>query len=390
MATQHLITYQDLIEHLVTRSQGGAYDPEQRDIRQAIQEGYDDVQHGAEWTFLMAPLRIALHGAVSSSTIAYDHTGGTYERMVTLASGSWPTWAAQGTLKIGNATYLVDTYESSTQLTLREDSNPGADVASGTSYILYQSSYALPANFKVLRDVYVEGDATRLSYVNPREWFRQETQVIGSGSPSHFTVMGSSDEQAGLSLRVFPYPDADGTLVGLYQRRCRDLYYTGMETEATAGTVSGSAGSASVAGSGSAFAAEMVGSVIRFSRNTTTLPTARGGLNPYREQRVIKTRGSTTAITLTESLTYTHASSTLYVVSDPIDLDPTLLSVLRRACEWRLTQYRSPGKSGDAERNYVNELLLARERNNKVLRERAAGGEAGPLLVFPEVGPQIP
>lgn len=390
MATSNLLTYQDLIEHLVSRSQGGAYDPEQRDIRQAILEGYDDVQHAAEWFFLQAPLRISLHGAVESSTISYDHSGGTYERMVTLAAGSWPSWAAYGTLKIDNATYQVDTRESSTQLTLREDSNPGADISSGTEYTLYQSAYPLPANFFRLYDLYVEGDAMRLVYASPKEWFRQESQVIGSGTPSYYTIMGSADEPAGMTLRVFPYPDADSTLVGLYQRKPRELYYSGMETEATAGTVSGTAAAAAVTGSSSTFAAEMIGSVIRFSRNTTLLPTARAGLNPYREQRVIKAVASATALTLTEVLTYTHASSSKYVISDPIDLDPTLHSVFRRACEMRLAQYRTPGKAGAAEQQYINELMLARERNVKVLRERTVGGTATPLVVYPEVGAQIP
>src|SRR5690606_12812154 len=128
-------------------------DPDQRDIRQAVLDGYDDVHHGAEWTFLYAPLQIALHAPQTSSTIAYDHTGGAYERVVTLAAGSWPDWAAYGTLKIGNALYQVATRESATQLTLREDSNPGDDVTAGTSYTLYQSSYPLPADFFRLRDV---------------------------------------------------------------------------------------------------------------------------------------------------------------------------------------------------------------------------------------------
>lgn len=313
MSSRNILTFSDVIEALVTRYQGGATDPDQRDIRQAVLDGYDDVHHAAEWTFLYAPLQIALHAPQTSSTIEYDHTGGAYERMVTLAAGSWPDWAAYGTLKIGNALYQVATRESATQLTLREDSNPGTDVTAGTSYTLYQSSYPLPADFFRVRDVYVVGDSTRLSYVSPIEWFRQENQVIGSGSPSHFTIMGSQDDSAALALRVFPYPDAADTLTGLYQRRPRPLYYSGNETEATAGTVSGTAGSVSVTGATSAFAAEMVGSVIRFSRNTTVVPTSRAGLNPFREQKVIKAVGSTTALTLTEVLTYTHAACTMYV-----------------------------------------------------------------------------
>lgn len=390
MSTQQLLTYHDMIEHLVTRYQGGAIDAEQRDIRAAILEGLDDVHHAAEWAFLYAPMQIALHQAQSSSTITYDHTGGTYERMVTIAAGSWPTWAPYGTLKIDNATYLVDTYESATQLTLREDSNPGADLSAGTEYTLYQSAYPLPLDFYRMRDLYVQGDASKLAYVPPTEWFRQETQIIGSGTPSHFTVLGSSDDPGAMSLRVFPYPDSASTLIGLYQRRPRLLYYSGMETEATVGTVSGTAGSSTVTGSSTTFAAQMVGSVIRFSRNTASLPTSRSGSNPFREQRVIKSVTNTLGLATTEPLAYTHASSTLYEISDPITIDPTLHSVFRRACEWRLMQQRDPKRAADAERTYINELILARERNVKVLRERSGMGGAWPLMIYPEIGSPIP
>ena len=100
-----------------------------------------------EWTFLFPTATLSINAPQSSSTITYDDTGGSSENLVTLASGTWPTWAADAKIRIDGTDYPVATRVDGTMLTLDSSDNPGADVASGTSYNLHQDDYTLPDEF---------------------------------------------------------------------------------------------------------------------------------------------------------------------------------------------------------------------------------------------------
>ena len=72
---------------------------------------------------------------------SYDHTGGTSEREVVLAGGTWPAWAAGAYIKLSGTYYLVATRVDGTHLTLGAGDNPGGDVAAG--------AYSLEGNLSV-------------------------------------------------------------------------------------------------------------------------------------------------------------------------------------------------------------------------------------------------
>lgn len=74
----------------------------------------------------------------STGTITYDHTGGANERQVTLAGGTWPSWAkAPGRLFYNGAFYNLDARISDTILTL-EGSGLGGDVSSPANFYIEQ------------------------------------------------------------------------------------------------------------------------------------------------------------------------------------------------------------------------------------------------------------
>jgi hypothetical protein len=64
--------------------------------------------------------------------------------VVTLAGGTFPSWAASGELSVGGNTYTVNTRDSDTQVTL-DDTSVAA--AAGSTYSLFQSIYDLPDDF---------------------------------------------------------------------------------------------------------------------------------------------------------------------------------------------------------------------------------------------------
>src|SRR4051812_8487200 len=61
-----------------------------RDIFRALNDATDEWGQVHDWNYFKTWLRIALHGSQTDGTIAYDHTGGAYERMVTLTGATWP------------------------------------------------------------------------------------------------------------------------------------------------------------------------------------------------------------------------------------------------------------------------------------------------------------
>jgi len=62
-----------------------------------------------------------------SYTITYDHTGGTYERMLTLSGTTWPAAAEHGYILISGTAYNVYRRISDTVLILDKEINPGSD-----------------------------------------------------------------------------------------------------------------------------------------------------------------------------------------------------------------------------------------------------------------------
>ena len=122
-------TYHDLIErsrfYLGANVSGQAI----RDIKIAIANAVREFTNARKWVYYKTLGRIVTVEPYSTGTVAFDFTGGSSERMVTLTSGTWPSWAASGVLNIDTVPYTVEKRVSSTVITLSETENPGADVA---------------------------------------------------------------------------------------------------------------------------------------------------------------------------------------------------------------------------------------------------------------------
>ena len=144
MAEQPLFTFQDAVDHVSDVFDIAGLDATSKHFRaakRAVADAYRDIVRLHEWSYYERHGQITTEAEQSSSTITYDHTGGTYERMVTIAAGTWPTNARYMHIIIESQRYKVATRESSTVITLTPDTNPGADVAAGTSYNIFRSVY---------------------------------------------------------------------------------------------------------------------------------------------------------------------------------------------------------------------------------------------------------
>ena len=338
----NVLTYSDMLDYITALTDGGARTKDMRMHKEAILGAYRDVSSVAEWDYYMKEGRIDLVAGQTSSTITYDHTGGASERLVTIAAGTWPTWAKYGRIRIDDVVYSIEDRKSSTTITLNEDSNPGADVAAGTSYEIYRSVYPLPADLWRLYDVAVEKSYWITYYVTPTQWLQRERFHKTTGKTWAWTIMKDPDNDNRFALWVDPSPSTAEPLGFIYRRKPRTIRWAGTETPARTYTATGSADATTLATS-TALPSSMVGSVIRLG--TTSLhPTGLAGTDPYQEQHKIKSL-STTTVTLESALDAAHSSGTKIVVSDPIDMNDTMIESFKAQVEYRLSRFANDSRA---------------------------------------------
>lgn len=109
------------------------------DIEDCIRDGINRVYSVYEWSFFRPVADVLTTAPYSTGTVTIA------SGVVTLAGGTFPAWAAEGVLKVGNKSYSIATRNSGTQLTLDDLL---ASVPSGTGYQLARFEIPLPAAFE--------------------------------------------------------------------------------------------------------------------------------------------------------------------------------------------------------------------------------------------------
>ena len=317
MADGSYTTYWDIVQHLldVSGTGGGAQDRDVRMAKRAVLAAYRDVPAEYDWGYLTKRHRLEINAAYDTGTIEYDHTGGASERLVTLTSGTFPSWAASGVLYYSGIPYQVDTRESSTTLTLSSDSNPGEDISSGASYILYQDHYTLPTDFHVEHAIRNSSTIWNMTYTSPANWEFEHDSAEATGVPRRYTYMGDRDNTNRMALYIYPPSDSAYKWDLIYKRvpvPVKVLDYSDKTV-----TVSGT----TVTGASTAWTSDMVGSVFRIG-DATNVPDGREGDEPFKEEVLITAVGSATSLTIASALSGTYTSATKYRISDLIDIEP--------------------------------------------------------------------
>jgi hypothetical protein len=137
-------SYNSLLErvgHYLFGIRSGFSTDQTSDILECIRDGLHDVYTAHEWSFFRPVMDMVTTPPYATGTITVA------AGVVTLAGGTFPSWAAVGVLKIVNNYYAVDTRDSSAQLTLEDTS---VTVASATAYELGRPEYDLPAAFEAI------------------------------------------------------------------------------------------------------------------------------------------------------------------------------------------------------------------------------------------------
>lgn len=344
-----------------------------RDCRQAIDEALRDVVNAHTWSYYYTFGRMNLNLPFSDGTIQFWASDGAYPNQMTLtpsASSGWPSWTADGYLFINNVVYRVDQVIDDFNITLLPTLAPVVDIPAGTSYQLYQDSYVLPADFIAQDQSLYETCFGALQYVHPRVWLFAHRYIYNIGIPQFYCIDADTKYPNRLVVRFAPIPVDARTLDFIYKRRPRPILWQTMSQ----GTVTLTAGSSVVIGTGTAFDQTMAGSVLRVSANSS-VPTWMPGNNPAVFEAVIYSVQSATQLTLQRLTPSTvNYTNTGYIISDPIDIETgSMLNAYLRCCEHKLSQHRIMKDKPDAKVQYLDELRRAKEADTRSFSGRAEG-----------------
>lgn len=182
----------------------------------ALNDAVDMLAEDHRWPWFIRKGNINTVTPYSTGTITVTAASTT----ITGSGTVWPSWAASGTLKVGNKLYGIATRTSDTVLVL--DNAFGGDTAAAQSYILFQDEYALPANLFQFKQVLPGQAWGAMPHSVPIEdlWAVQNATIIGQQYPDLIAVSNGN-------LTVFPYPSENNSILYSYYARPTPLTGSG-------------------------------------------------------------------------------------------------------------------------------------------------------------------
>lgn len=348
-----MLTYQDCVEHLITTSFGGPQDAEQRDIRTAIQRAYQEIVWIRDWQYYHQQSRIFLSPSWQGNVTYNEST-----RTLTKTSGdAFPLDAQYHVIRIGSHVCKVASRTSGTQVVLDPIIHLPDGVWDNVAARMYRTTFPLPADF---RNVDIPADEiawTNFRYVSQDAAMKIEASNLALGPPYYWTVVKDPDS-FGYAIKILfdGYPVKVKRLDFTYRRSPREMRLSGHEATARAGTISASG--TTVTGTGTSFAVNMVGSVLRVG-TASAFPDTLGSMNPYSaEARVVSVASSTSLVVDTPL----SASGAKYVITDPVDMPVGMHNCMLSGCEYWLSRIRNQ-KPDNAFAMYQRDLRLAMEND---------------------------
>jgi hypothetical protein len=343
-ASQKIWTFQDIVEQLVDQLNVPLDDRNERLARTSCEEAYRELPNAARWPYFERDKTLTTSAKYSDGTIAFDFTGGSSERLVTLSGGTWPSDADFGRLIISDTHYSVDRRLSGTTLTLEENNSPVADIAAGSSYTWYRSVYPLPFDFRKMGRIYDVANEHEIALVTPDVHHGASIHFYDTpDTPWQATTRAHGEYYNAYSIEFGPPPSTARTYDYEYEAAPRESHIQ----KYSIGTVTITGATAAVTGTGTVFPADCEGSILRFgtaSHEPTNLvgspvPRGAGTDNRYADQAVIITRGGDTSLTLDRDIASTY-TAVRYTISDPIDLHvSSMFTAFKRMAEANFARY---------------------------------------------------
>jgi hypothetical protein len=207
-------SYSSLLErvgHHLFGIRSGYSSDQTSDIEECIRDGLHDVYTAHKWSFFRPVKEFSTTAPYSTGTITV------VDGVVTLASGTFPSWAAVGVLKVDTEYYDVDTRDGDTQITLEDTT---VDVDAGTSYELGRPEYDLDSTVEAIdamEFVYEPGQSDGyppLEQRHDRQILRRRQDDPYHDRPVYFGIRTVEfDPTVGSRRRISLYPTPDAVYV---------------------------------------------------------------------------------------------------------------------------------------------------------------------------------
>lgn len=353
-------TAQDVVDYLLSATGGGAQDGEHRAIRQAVIHGVREVLHARDWLWHTAT---GTFTAQQKSTTASAITSGS--ATITVASTSdmvagrlleiSPTYFARNprVVSVTNATTVV------------VDIDAKATLSSGTTPVLIQTYYDLPANLRDIDALVTATVGTLHCYISPQDWQRMEINTRGAGEPFYYTIMRSDQNNDRFQIRFVGVPTNSTNFYYTYRYQPEMVKYMGYEPLCRQGTITVASATTpqSVTGTGTAFQSDMVGSMLRMGTATNEAEPI-GALRPFvAESKITAFTAASGAGAITCADGGLPVAATVkYAITDIIDCSPQMFTAILSASE--MWYARLAGKPGnDVVALFNRDLRLAMERD---------------------------
>jgi hypothetical protein len=325
-----LLTFADAIDHLVEWSYGHGGEGPQSLLRECVQAAYTDVLNATDWPSLTTTGRIQLRRPQIEGSIEYDQAS----RIATIDGATWPDWAVDAVLRIGYTDCHVEGIVSPTQIILDSQMNPGRNIQAWAAYTLYCQWYALPADFKAIRGFMDQKLWDLAEDVTMVEIMRLYKLALCTGFIRARALAERPHHPGERAIWVYPAPQTDRPGDFIYERRPREMLYTGKDAADQAGTIAVTEGTLSVVGTGTAWEPAMRGAMLRIG-DATYWPTGTFGLHRYKEQIVIASVEDATHLTLAAAPKGSYAG-VKYVITDSVEIEPCAAYAFRRYCEMHM------------------------------------------------------
>jgi len=379
-----LMSYADVLSHVIDYLGADATAQTERFARRAIQMAVNDMHSKRQWKCFFKRGRIVTSPAYQDGTIAYLATSGAIPRQVTLTGGTWPSWAADGTIRIGNVVWPIAKRVSNSVVQLQSATASQEDIAS-TVYMLSQETYPLPVDFADMGEIFALGYGRRLVCLTPNDFYRQQSLNISPAFPHSYCIQGDPRRYGSLSIFMYPAPDNAYTMDYSYRRQSRALsmhgaspvvsYQTGKATVTSASTT--------VTGTSTLWTADMVGCVMRFAGTPNgNVPTGQSGSDPFFVQRTVTGWTSATSLEI-DQVTGVDLTAVPFSISDPVDLEMgAMMTYFLRECEKQARIVRRIKPEDYELKEYQRALVDAMEADQRNDEPRSTfGGGPNPLRI---------
>jgi len=210
------VSYQSLLDrvgHYLFGIRSGFSGDQVSDINDCIQDGLRRVYSAHDWSFFRPVADVATTAPYSTGTITIA------SGVVTLTGGTFPSWSADGILKVDDRYYSVASRDGNTQITI---DTTAANIASASNYQLARPEIPMDVSFDA-----VANDSDLSYYPGPDCWYppvrqRHDSMIrrLESGNPefdrpAFYSIRTARfDPTVGSRkiLALYPTPDDSYTL----------------------------------------------------------------------------------------------------------------------------------------------------------------------------------